>query len=154
MKRAGPALVWNQRSQTQCGPVGCVVAMRAHRWQQRFVSSQPAHCTVTDSCHSFHIVSAVLLSLLTSYAEGFITDHQFGFESIDQLLITHRAFVIYWGINESVIGLYISYFTDFSELLIQFEERCYTVFSLKFGIPMKLVTIIQMCSNETHSGVR
>jgi hypothetical protein len=77
-----------------------------------------------------------------------------GFDGTDQLLIRFFEFVRYWRkkweYNESVHQLFI-YFKKAYDLVRR--EVLYNIL-IGFGVPMKLVRLIEMCLNETYSKVR
>jgi hypothetical protein len=77
-----------------------------------------------------------------------------GFDVTGQLLIIYSAFVKYlrrkWEYNETV-----------QQLCMDFKKACDSVrrevlynILIEFGIPLKLVRLIQMCLNETYSRVQ
>jgi len=81
---------------------------------------------------TYKIISNILLSRLTPYAEEIIGDHQCGFRCI-RSTTDHRDFKkAYDSVRRVVL--------------------CNIV--IEFGIPMKLVRLIKMCLNETYSRVR
>jgi len=104
---------------------------------------------------TYIILSNILLSRLTPYAEEIIGDYHCGFRVTGQLLITCTAFVKYLRkggreYNEAV-----------HQLVIDFKKAYYISVGRKvfynlteFGIPMKPVRLIKICLNKTISGVR
>jgi hypothetical protein len=71
----------------------------------------------------------------------------------DQILIRFSAFVRYWKkkweYNETVHQLFIDFKKAYDSVR---REVLYNILK-EFGIPMKLVRLIKMCSNETYSKV-
>jgi hypothetical protein len=77
-----------------------------------------------------------------------------GFDVTDQLLIRSFAFVRYWRkkweYNETVHQLYVDFKKAYDSVR---REVLYNIL-IEFGIPLKLVSLIKMCLNETYSKVR
>jgi hypothetical protein len=76
------------------------------------------------------------------------------FDVTDQLLIRFSALVRYlektWKYNETVHQLFVDFKKAYDSVT---REVLYNILT-EFGIPMKLVRLIKMCLNETHSKVR
>jgi hypothetical protein len=97
------------------------------------------------------ILSNILLSRLTPYAEEMIGVHQCEFRhnrsTTDHIFCIHQILEKKWEYNEVV-----------HQLSVDFENSYYSVrrevlcnFLIEFGIPLKLVRLIKMCLNETYS---
>ena len=73
------------------------------------------------------------------------------FDATGQLLITYSAFVKYlrkiWEDNDAFHQLFIDFQNAYESVR---REVLYNNFN-EFGIPMKLVRLIQMCLNETYT---
>jgi hypothetical protein len=101
---------------------------------------------------TYKILPSILLSRSTPHAEEITEDHHCGFYATGQLLIIHSAFIKYlgkkWQYNEAVHQLFV-------------DRKTYNAFKrgvvyhiiIEFGIPMKLVGLINMCLNETYSRI-
>jgi hypothetical protein len=76
-----------------------------------------------------------------------------GFDATDQLLIRFSAFVRYWRkkweYNETVHHEFIDFKKAYDSLRM---ETLYNIL-IEFEVPMKLVRLIKVCLNETHSKV-
>ena len=70
------------------------------------------------------------------------------FDATDQLLIIYSAFIqcIKKRINEAVHQLFI----DFKKAYDSVRRDIL----IEFGVPMNLVRLLEMCVNETYSGIR
>jgi len=101
----------------------------------------------------YKILSIILLSRLTPYAEKVIGVHQCGFRRKSST--TDRTFCILqilekkWGYNEAVHQLFIDIKNAYDSVM---KEVLYNILT-EFGIPMKLARLIKMCLNETYSRV-
>jgi hypothetical protein len=73
-----------------------------------------------------------------------------GFDVRDQLLIRFSAFVRYWRKKLEYTETVHLLFIDFKKAR---REVLYNIL-IEFGVPMKVVMLIKMCLNETHSKVR
>jgi hypothetical protein len=99
------------------------------------------------------ILSTILLVRLSPYADGIIGDHQCGFQCNRSM--TNQIFYIWqilekkWEFNGTVHQLFIDFKKSCDSVR---REVLYNIF-LEFGIPKKLVGLIQMCLNETYSTV-
>jgi len=102
----------------------------------------------------YRILSSILLSRLTPYAEEIIGDNQCGLRRSRS--ITDRIFCIRqilekkWEYNEAVHQLFIHFKKAYDSVR---REALHNIL-IEFGIPMKLVRLIKMCLTETHSRVR
>jgi hypothetical protein len=99
------------------------------------------------------MLSNILVSRMTSYADEItgITSENFGV--INKLLVRYFAFVIYWRkweYNGTVHRLFIDF--EKANDSVRRETVC-NIFT-EFGITMKLVRLIKLCLNETCSQVR
>jgi hypothetical protein len=100
---------------------------------------------------SYKILSNILLSRLTSYADEIIGDNQCGFQHnssmTDQIFCIWEILQKKWEYNGTVHQLFIdfkkSYYSVRREVLYNILVEC--------GIPRKLVGLIKMCLNETYS---
>jgi hypothetical protein len=77
-----------------------------------------------------------------------------GFDVTDQLLIRFSAFVRYWRKNWEYNETVHQQFIDFKKAYDSARTEVLYNILIEFGIPMKLVRLIKMCSNETYSKVR
>ena len=75
------------------------------------------------------------------------------FDATGQLLIIYSAFFKYlikkWDYNEAVHQLFL----DFKKAYDSFRREVLYNILIKFGIPIKLVSLIKMCLTETYSRV-
>ena len=103
---------------------------------------------------TYKILSNILLSRLTPYAEGIIGDHQCGFRrnrsTADHILCIRKILEKKWEYSEAVHQLFIGFKKGYDSLR---REVLYNSL-IQFGIPMKLVKIIVMHLIETYSKVR
>jgi hypothetical protein len=76
-----------------------------------------------------------------------------GFTVTDELLITFFVFIRYsrekWECNETVYQLFI----DFKKAYVSVRKKVLYNILIEFGVPMKLVRLINTCLNETYSKV-
>jgi len=103
---------------------------------------------------TYKILSHILLSRLTPYAEenlGFINAY---FDEITQLVVVYFTVVKYfrkkWEYNKAVRQKLIDFKKAYDS--VRKEKLCKIL--IEFGIPMKLVRLIEMCLKETCSTVR
>jgi hypothetical protein len=98
------------------------------------------------------ILSNILLSRLTPYAEEIIGEHQGGFRrnrsTADHILCIRHILEKKREYNEAVHQLFIDFNKDYDSVSRQF---LYNILS-EFGIPMKLVRLVKMYFNENYSG--
>jgi len=103
---------------------------------------------------TYRILSNILLSRLTPYAEEIIGDHQCVFRSIrsttDHIFCVGQIFEKKWESNEAVHQLFIDFKKAYDSVR---REVLYNIL-IEFGIPMKLVRLIKMCLTETYTRVR
>jgi hypothetical protein len=72
-----------------------------------------------------------------------------GFNVMDQLLIRHFAFVIYWR-KKTVHQLFV----DFKKTYYSVTKEVLYSILIEFGVPMKLVRLIKICLNDSYSIVK
>jgi hypothetical protein len=103
---------------------------------------------------TYKILSNILLSRLTSYAEEIIGEHQCGFRrnraTTDHIFCIRQIFEKKWEYNEAVHQVFIDLKKAYDSVR---REVLYNII-IEFGIPMKLVRLVKMCLNETYSRVR
>jgi sorting nexin-29 len=103
---------------------------------------------------TYKILSNILLSKLTPYAEEIIGDHQCGFRrnrsATDHIFNVRQILEKKWEYNEAVPQLFI----DFKKACDPVRREVLYNILIEFGIPMKLVRLIKMCVSETYSRVR
>jgi len=101
------------------------------------------------------MLSNILLPSLTPYSEGITGDHQCGFRrkrsATDHIFCIHQILEKKWEYSESLHQLFIDFKKAYDSVR---KEVLYNIILIEFGIPMKLVTLIEMCLNETYSRVR
>jgi hypothetical protein len=102
----------------------------------------------------YKILSNTLLSMLTSYAEEIIGEHQCRFRrnrsTIDHIFCIRQILEKKWEYNEAVNQLLI----DFKKAHDSVRREVVYNILIEFGIPMKVVRLVKMCLNETYSRVR
>ena len=103
---------------------------------------------------TYKILSNVLLSRLTPYAEEIIGDHQCG---IRRKQVNYWSYILHssntwdkWEHNEAVHQLFIDFKKSYDSVG---REVLYNILT-GFGIPMKLVRLIKMCLTGTYSTVQ
>ena len=98
---------------------------------------------------TYKILSNILLSRLTSYAEEIIGDHQCGFRrnrsTTDHLFCIRQMPEKKWEYNEAVRQL----FTDFKKAYDSVRREVLHNILIEIRIPMKLARLIKMCLNGT-----
>jgi hypothetical protein len=103
---------------------------------------------------SYKILSNILLARLTPYADEIIGDHQYEFRrnrsTTDQIFYIRQILEKKWEYNGAVHQLFRNFKKAYDSVR---REVLYTIL-IEFGIPRKLVGLIQMCLNETYSTVR
>ena len=103
---------------------------------------------------TYKILSNILLSRLTPYAEEIIRYHQCGFRrnrsNTDHMFCIRQIFEKKSEYNEAVHQLIIDFKKSYDSVR---REVLYNIF-VEFGSPMKLVRLIKMCLTETYSRVR
>jgi len=102
----------------------------------------------------YKVLSNILLSNLTPYAEEIAGDHQCGFRrnrsTIDHIFCIRQILEKKWEYNETVYQL----FTEFKKACISVRREVLYNILIEFGIPMQLVRLIKMCLNKTYSRFR
>jgi hypothetical protein len=102
---------------------------------------------------SYKILSHIL-ARLTPYADEIIGDHQFGFRgnrsATDEIFYIRQILEKKWEYNGTVHQLFI----DFKKAHGSVRTEVLNCILIEFGIPRKLVGLIQTCLNETYSTVR
>ena len=103
---------------------------------------------------TYKILSNILLSRLIPYAEEIIGDHQCRFRrnrsTTDHIFCIRQILEKKWEHNEAVHQLFIDFKNAYDSVR---REALYTIL-IEFGIPKKLVRLINMCLTETYSRVR
>jgi len=98
---------------------------------------------------TYKILSNILLSSLTPYAEEIIWDHQWGFRrnrsTTDYISCIRQILEKKWEYNEAVRQLFIDFKKAYGSVR---REVLYNIL-IEFGVPMKLVKLIKMCLTET-----
>jgi hypothetical protein len=101
----------------------------------------------------YKILSNILLTQLTPYAEEIIGIIIVDFDATGQQLIIYSAFVKYlrkkWEYNEAVHQLFI----DFKRAYDSGRRKVLYYILTEFGIHLKLVRLIKICLDETYSRV-
>jgi hypothetical protein len=100
------------------------------------------------------ILSNILLSRLTRYAEDIIGDHQCGFRrnrsTTGHIFCICQILEKKWEYNEAAHQLFV----DFKQVYISIRREIFNNVLNEFGIPLKLVRLIKMCRNDTYSTAR
>jgi len=100
------------------------------------------------------ILSNILMSKLTTYAEEIVGDHQCGFRlnrsKTGHIFCIRQTLEKKWEYNEVVHNLSI----DFRKASDSVRREVLYNILIEYGIPMKLVSVIKMCLTETYSRVR
>jgi hypothetical protein len=103
---------------------------------------------------AYKILSNILLARLTLYVNEITGEHQCGFRRngsiIDQIFYIRQILQKKWEYNETVHQFFIDFKKAYDSIK---REDLYNIL-LEFGIPKKLVSLIEMCLNETYSKVR
>jgi hypothetical protein len=99
------------------------------------------------------MLSNILLARLMPYADEIIGDHQCGFwrnrSTTDQIFYIWQILEKNWEYNGTVHQLFIDFKKAYDSVR---REVLYNIL-IEFGIPRKLVGLIQLCLNETYSTV-
>ena len=102
----------------------------------------------------YKILSIILLSRLTPYAEEIIGDHQCGFQcrrsTADHIFCIHEILEKKWEYNEAVHQLFIDFKKAYDSVR---REVIYNIL-IEFGLSMKLVRLIKMCLTGTFSRIQ
>jgi len=103
---------------------------------------------------TYKILSNILLSRLTPYAEEIIWDHQSGFRrnrsTTDHIFCMRQILKKKFEYSEAVHQLFI----DFKKAYDSVRREVLFNILIEFGIPMKVVRLIKMCLTEMYSRVR
>jgi sorting nexin-29 len=103
---------------------------------------------------AYKILSNILLTRLTPYANEITEDNPCGFRrnisTTDQIFYIRQILEKKWEYNGTVHQLFI----DFKKAYDSIKTEVLYNIVLEFGIPKKLVRLIKMCLNETCSKVR
>jgi len=103
---------------------------------------------------TYKIVSNILLSRLTPYAEETIGDHECGFRrsrsTTDHIFCIRQILEKKWEYNEAAHQQFI----DFKKACDSVRREVLYNLLIEFGMAMKLVRLIKMCLIETYSRVR
>jgi hypothetical protein len=105
---------------------------------------------------TYKILSNILRSRLTPYAEEIIGDQQCGFRrnrsTTDHIFSIRQIREKKWEYNGAVHQLFVDFKKAYDSVR---REVLYNILiEFEFGIPLKLVRLIKMCLNETYSRVR
>ena len=102
----------------------------------------------------YKILSNILLSRLSPYAEEIIGYHQYGFRrnrsTSDHIFCICQILEKIWEHDEAMHQLFI----DFKKVYDSVRREVLSNILVEFGIPLKLVRLIKMCLAETYSRVR
>ena len=102
---------------------------------------------------TYKILSNILLSKLTPYAEEITGDHQCGFRrnrsTTDYIFCICQVLEKTWEYNEAVHQLFI----DFKQAYDSVRREVLNNILIEFRIPMKLARLIKMCLTEIYSRV-
>jgi len=102
----------------------------------------------------YKILSNILLSKLTPYADKIIGNITVDFEATGQLLILCPAFIKYLRKNGEYNKAVHQLFTYFKKAYDSIRREVLYNILIEFGIPMKLVNFIKMHLNETYNRVQ
>ena len=101
----------------------------------------------------YTILSSILLSKLTPYAEEIVGDHHCGLQcnrsTTGHIFCIHQILEKEWEYNEAVHQLFI----DFKKAYDSVRKEVFYNIIMEFGISMKLVRLIKTCLNETYNRV-
>jgi hypothetical protein len=103
---------------------------------------------------TYKVLSNILLSRLTPYAEGITGDHQCGFQcnrsTTDHIFCICQILEQNWKYNKAAHQP----FTDFKKAFDSVRREVLYNILIEFGIPLKIVKLTKMCLNETYSKVQ
>ena len=103
---------------------------------------------------TYKILSNILISWLTPYAEEITGDHQCGFRSnrstTDHIFCIRQILEKKWEYNETVHQVFIYFKKAYDSVR---RELLYNIL-IEFGISVKLAGLIKMCLRDTFSRVR
>jgi hypothetical protein len=133
-----------------------------HQWKESIVVPIHKKGDKTDSSNyqgisllstSYKILSNILLARLIPYADEIMGDHQCGFwhnrSTTDQIFYIQQILEKNWEYNGTVHQLFIDFKKAYDSVR---REVLYSIL-IEFGIPKKLVGLIEMCLNETYNTV-
>jgi hypothetical protein len=99
------------------------------------------------------MLSNILLARRTPYTDEIIGDHQCGFRhnrsTTDEIFHIRQILEKKWEYNGTVHQLFI----DFKKAYDSVRRKVFYSILIEFGVPRKLVSLIQICLNETYSTV-
>jgi sorting nexin-29 len=102
---------------------------------------------------SYKTLSNILLSRLSPYIDEIIGDHQYGFRrnrsTTDQIFCISQMLEKKWEYNGTVYQLFV----DFKKAYDSVRRKVLYNILIEFGVPMKLVRLINICLNEMYSSV-
>jgi hypothetical protein len=97
------------------------------------------------------MLSNILLSRLSPYVDEIIGDHQCRFRrnrsTTDHILCIRQILEKIWEYNETVHQLFVDFKKAYDSVM---RDVLYNIL-IEFGVPMKLVRLIEMCLNEVYS---
>ena len=103
---------------------------------------------------TYKVLSNILFSRLTPYAEEVIGDHQSGFRrnrsTANHIFCTRQILQKKWEYNEAVHQLFIELKKAYDSVR---REVLYNIL-IEYGVPKKLVRLVKMCLTEMCSRVR
>jgi len=103
---------------------------------------------------TYKILSNILFSRLIPYAKEIIGDHECGFRrnrsTIDNIFCISQILEKKWEYIEEVHRLFI----DFKKAYDSVRREVFYKILIEFGIPRKLVSLVNMSLTETYSRVR
>jgi hypothetical protein len=133
-----------------------------HQWKEPFVVPIHKNGDKTDCSNyrcisllstTYKILSNILLARLTPYADEIMGDHHCGFRSnrstTDQIFYVRQMLEKKWEYNGTVRQLFI----DFKKAYDSVRRRELYNILIEFGVPRKLLALIQVCLNGTFSTV-
>jgi hypothetical protein len=134
-----------------------------HQWKELIVTPIHKKGDKTDCSNyrgisllstSYNMLSNILLSRLTSYADDIIGNRQRGFRcnisATDQIFYIRHILNKKWQYNGTVHKLFIDFKKAYDSVR---RELLYNIL-IEFGIPRKSIGLIKMCLNETYSTER
>ena len=97
----------------------------------------------------YKILSNILLSRMTPYANEIIGEYQCGFRrnrsTVDHIFSIWLIFEKKWEYNKDVCQLFIDFENTYDSIK---RESLYDIL-IKFGVPKKLVRLIKICLDGT-----
>jgi hypothetical protein len=108
------------------------------------------YCGISLLSTTYKVLSNILLSRLTPYAEEIIGDHWCGFQcsrsTTDHIFCICQILEKKWEYSEAVHQLFVVLKKEYDSVR---REVLYNIF-IEFGIPLKLVRLIKIFLNETY----